>query len=487
MPILGQTDRASAPRKWMQLGTIRKGTRDGKGTPIDLPYFRFVPKQGPDAEDLQRIWDMSYGSQPTRIEILLPFDDVESNWQTWYEAYGTSGLKFRCNGKHWVQWIEPVTLAYVRDYATAQEKVCPYCSGATERTADDPGDNAVGYLTAILLPFFNNGYAGTVTVTTTSINDVMSVTGALYAAEDEARAHGETLRSIPFNLVRVEEEISQRFQDKNGAYHKKRGTKSMVHLMIDPQWAGRSLSSVKQSLAAPDMRALTTDEDPPMAPYDVMDNVANEPVDADFREETPQAPVRKETQTNTPPSNTRKAFSPMQVMQQLREHVEKRRGTDFEYSGSDRHKYEFKIRKSLEGVVASPEDMGAFLQFVIGENSFERMDDAEIETLRKYFVTKKVDNAWVLDAAVEQEVIAIVAEARGIQDDDIDEAEEALFAEAEDGEDSLQQRRATAKGLNDDAVARGLKPMSYTDETLDVFIATVSAMLSAQEEEAANE
>ena len=499
MPILGKTDRASAPRRWMRLGTIRKGTRDKEGNPIDLDYFRFVPKKGPDAEALQKIWDEVYGPEPTKIEIFLPFDDVESNWQTWKESYGTTGLKFRCNGKYWVQWLKE-DLTYELDYATAQQRLCPYCSGEQPRTKKNPGDDEVGYLTAFLIPFFERDYMGTVTVITTSVNDVMSITGSLFAIEDEAKASGASIRNIAFNLVRVKEEITQRFTDKEGTPHRTRGTKSMVHLMPDPRWVLQSkLASRQKAFAAIDGGVI--EDDSLETPYQLIDEAA---IEGEFNELPPEPEPPPTVTAPQASPGTRKPLAPMRVMETLQEHIERRRGSNFEYEkGEDRHKFEYKIHKTLEGVFDNELDAQLFLQFVVRESSFDLMDDAEIETLRKYFLTRKVDDKWILDAAVEQEIKDIVSHQRDEtgqkplfeEDEESEDAEaeqEPLFPDEEEGvEDSIflegwgnlstSKKRKYAEVLFKEAKARGLKPMSFTDETIDTFIATAEAMLKAQE------
>ena len=520
MPILGKTDRASAPRRWMQLGTIRKGTKDKDGGLIDLPYFRFVPKKGPDAEALQRIWAEAYGDKPTKIEIFLPFDDVEGNWQTWKESYGTSGLKFRCNGKYHVRWLKE-DLTYESDYATAQQRLCPYCSGERERTKKDLGDTEVGYLSAKLIPFFEKGYTGTVTFVTTALNDVFSITEELYVIDDEARASGISIRSIAFNLVRVEEEISQRWVDEDGRAHKKRGPKSMVHLLADPKWVLHNMQNRRQKAFAmihPSGEVkMLTDGESISSPASMIDEVGTDAIDAEFNvpptEPGPQRPPPSPPLTPPPPAkppqtdaSSRRPFAPMDVMQTLQDHVERRRGQMFFFTADARHKAEWKIKKTLENVLGNEMDAHLFLQFVVKESTFALMDDAEIETLRKYFIVREVDGEWVLDEAVGQEIRDIVQQQREVtgQKPLFEEAEEEVSSpdkeedptpvEEEEVEDSIflsdweelgaPDKRKYAESLFREAKARGMKPMSFTDETVDAFIKTVQSMIWALDDEA---
>lgn len=497
MPILGKTDRNSAPRRWISLGTIRKGTKDADGTPIDLDYFRFVPEKGPNADALQSIWNEAYGAEPDKIEILLPFQTVEENWQTWLEAYGKTGLKFRCNGKYWVRWLKD-DLSYVSDYATAQQKLCPYCSGEQERTKDDPGDSEVGYLTAILIPFFENGYTGTVTITTTSINDIMSITGSLFAVEDQAKTRGDGLRGIPFNLMRVDQEISQRYQDKQGVYHKTRGEKSMVHLMVDPRWALQQQIANRQdafsSLAStPAMLTVDAEE---MTAIDVIDGAIAEipmPTEPEMppEPETPQSqapkPAQKPVQHKTTAAVSRKPGSPERVMGQIRKQIESQRGNKFEFSGQDRHKAEWKIQKTLEDVAGNEMDTHLFLQFTIDETSFDSMDDAEIDTLKRYFKTTKDDSGnWNLDAAVAQEIRDIIKLQREVTgqkplfDPDEEEPEEEE-SETDWEHMPLGDKRKYAEALFAQAKKLKLNPPSFTDETLDVAIVAIMAMVDQAE------
>ena len=471
MPILGMTDRKSSQPRLTSLGTVRKGTRDKNGTPIDLAYFRFVPQKGPNEAKLKAIWDKVYGAEPTSIELFLLSDDAEKSWSTWMESYGTNGLKFRCNGKYWVQWRKD-DLSYERDYATAKEKLCPYCSGAKERTRSDPGDVAVGYLSAALIPFLDAGMMGSIKIVTTSINDITSIDSSLRAVEELAIKSRVPLTHIGFSLIRTEEDIYQRFQDRDGAWHKKLVSKSMVHLMPDPTWVKSNILA-GQKMALAGMQANGT-----LPALAVSTEDQSDVVDADFVDVMPEAekePVKEEAPKKQQPADQRKSFPPRKIMETLKEHVDRRRGSKFSYPEAtdekdERGTSEWKIDKCLVGVFGEDvSSKNAFLQFTLGEVDPSMMDDAEVETLRRYLVTKKVGDKWVLDPAVVQEINDIVA---------LEQPDEVEVWQALD----LPGKLKFAEGLTKRAVESGMQPMSYTEETVDNFIATVLAMLSAQDE-----
>lgn len=243
MPILGLTDRKSVTPRFTRLGKVRKGKLNGN-TPVDLSYLRFVG-EGPDKEALEALWFETYGREPIRLHLYLPFETVEENWVTWMEKWtAKQGLIHRCNGEHMVQWLDPQTLGQVLDYDLQQRKPCPYATGAKQRTKKDPGCEPVGRLSMILEPFLEAGFPGYITLETGSLNDLANITASLVDTENKARTarRPNRLQGIEFILTRRLENIGVRFQGNEGPVKTKQD-KWMLRLDPSREWLQAQLGT----------------------------------------------------------------------------------------------------------------------------------------------------------------------------------------------------------------------------------------------------
>lgn len=219
-----------------RIGKLRKGgekpneRQPGK----DLEYFRF---DSDDADALQR-FESAYGKEPRQVNVYLPYESVEENFQTWQEAYVAGGLKHRCDGETCVIWQKP-------DGTYSQDPIpCP------------GGCKEVGRLSVIIPELARLAY---VTVETHSINDILQLTDNLQAA----LALRGSLTGIPFVLSRRPQEISAPGQ--NGK--RQRYTKYMLFLEPHPDWVRVQLATMRYNalafnpggavVALPDSRRLT--------------------------------------------------------------------------------------------------------------------------------------------------------------------------------------------------------------------------------------
>lgn len=223
---------ASFPR----IGKIRKGGEkpNDKQPGKDLEYFRF---DSDDAHALQR-FEAAYGKEPQQLNIYLPYESVEENFQTWQEAYVAGGLKHRCDGETCVIWQKP-------DGTYSQEPTpCP------------GGCKEVGRLNVIIPELARLAY---VTVETHSINDILQLTDNLQAA----LALRGRLTGIPFILSRRPQEIST--PGVNGK--RQRYTKYMLFLEPHPDWVQVQLAAMRHNALAtvvgalPEFRQLTVEDD----------------------------------------------------------------------------------------------------------------------------------------------------------------------------------------------------------------------------------
>ena len=491
MPIKGLTDR-EGPGRMPRLGTIRKGAlepvvvngrpkmdRNGKPVykPVDLPYFRFKPNPGPDSDDLVAIWKEEYGDKPQKIDVVFAQDEIEEVWASWMESYNQSHLKFRCNGEHWVQWVND-DYTYTRDYNLQQKRVCPYCSGQRPRTKEDPGDAPHGYLEVVLLPFINNARVGTLTFHTGSLNDLPKLTDELLFIY---RINGDKLTGAQCWIVRKLEDVSTRYKDSNGKWHKGRDKKWMIHIVPDPEWLARKMRErsassmalegpVVQQAALTDSQYVDFDESPEEEP---------EFVEGHFEEAAPPEPEFAPEPEEAVAESVTRPFPPEVVKAKMRERIDAARKEGFEYHEDKlRHNKRFKITKNLENVVGE-QGVAAFLEYILGQPDPELMDEAEIFSISEYIkIRKNEDGEWEVQGVVADEMRAVVAAAAEVPEKAPEQPTlfnpdtDAVGSFFEDWNDyGLPKKREYAERLFQKG--RQLKVAtlpSFTDATIDAFI-----------------
>lgn len=200
------------------IGKLRKGAKkpaSGNAPGKDLTYFRF------DTEDAhaQKLFEVAYGTEPTQIEIVLPFDTVDENFTCWQEKYGSGGLKHRCDGETCVLWYDEKAGMYKRD-----AKPCP---GQCKE---------VGRLRLIIPVLQRFAY---VTAETHSVHDIVRLTQQLTAVQ----AMAGSLKNIPFILSRTPCDISAPGDDGKRA----RRTSYLLSIEVAPEWAAHRLSAARQN------------------------------------------------------------------------------------------------------------------------------------------------------------------------------------------------------------------------------------------------
>lgn len=189
MPIKNLTDRQTLKPSFPRLGKLRKGgeqktNKEGKKIfGDDLEYFRFTSHN----PDVVEAFNEIYGNEPRIVNAVMCYHTYEECFSSWIECWDASGLVFRSDGEHWVIWRE-------------DDK---YKRGKRAHT-DGKGQSEVGRLEFIIPELWDMGFRGTVTLETHSNHDLRNIGGVLLMAEENS----ETLRSLPFVLRRVQEEIS---------------------------------------------------------------------------------------------------------------------------------------------------------------------------------------------------------------------------------------------------------------------------------------
>jgi len=243
-PIVGLTD--STP-SFKELGRLRLGIPKAeaeKSGPREISYFRADFR--PDAADSYAVFMDVYGDQPTRINIRLPFTQIDRCWDAYYEVYNTSGMLGKSDG---IKWL------YLRDNRTGEllvkdgipthadglpvddrgmaylpfDKKLPVYSYKSRKGEDVAVFARPTGRLNVLVPELKR--AAYVQVITNSVYNVSRISAQLAAIEAVARNIGISLPMVPMVLSRRKESISVTIK----------GRKSMqehylLNIEIDPSW-----------------------------------------------------------------------------------------------------------------------------------------------------------------------------------------------------------------------------------------------------------
>ena len=265
--IKGLTDRGAS---FPQIGTLRKGAPkvDEKRPGQDLKHFRFDSDDADAAERFRTV----YGDEPTSIRVFLPFRTAAENFEAWQEHWTAGALQHRCDGEMCVLWLTP------RNTYSQEAKPCPHRDAPKdERNRCKP----TGRLKVIIPELRRLAY---VTVLTSSLHDIMGLTGQLEAIES---MRGD-LRGIPMILRRQPREIST----PSGTDGKRRRLeKWLLSIEAAPTWVDLQLQAQEQAALPAPVKLLPA---PPADPItgEVWD--ADEEDDAVPAPEPPTQPSKRE-------------------------------------------------------------------------------------------------------------------------------------------------------------------------------------------------
>jgi hypothetical protein len=277
MPIKGLTDRGFV--SFPKIGDIRKGAEKETNRPgKDLTYFRAVFPE--DESDAAAAFYAAYGDEPREINILLPFDSIEQNWETWQEEYTASALQHRCDGETCVMW---------RDDDGEMQYTAKPCPGGCEET---------GRLKIIVPELRRLAY---LVVHTTGIWDLSEITANLNALKALTR---NGIKGIPLVLKRRPRMVST--PRANGK--RVRQEKWMLSVEADQAWVEQQLQAMTTAaLPAPPMpqaeaEAVLAESHHLLHDGEQMDSVTGEVVEGvadwdDFNQqdaEPPEPPEKKE-------------------------------------------------------------------------------------------------------------------------------------------------------------------------------------------------
>ena len=238
MAIKGLTDRGLS---FPQIGNIRKGDNGGKnGAPRDLQYFRVELDEREAAASAAFL--SAYGPQPTEINIVLPFDDIDRCWDAWCEAYTAGRMVARSDGEYFIYLVDLKSGAViVRDGVDERGIRVPHREviGRTEKSVIKC--RPVGRLKVIVPELKRFAY---LVVHTTSVIDVRNISEQLEAIK---AVNGGHIVGVPLVLRRRPREISVPNPDGT----RRRPVKWMLSIEADPRWVKAQLVHL-DNLALPD-------------------------------------------------------------------------------------------------------------------------------------------------------------------------------------------------------------------------------------------
>jgi len=222
MPIKGLTNQQA---QFPEIGQLRKGAKKpANGIGKDLTYFRFTS----EIEEVQAAFAAAYNGEPRLINVFLPFQMPDENWEAWQEEYKAGGLVHRCDGETCTLWLKD-------DGSYSREpKPCP------------GGCKPVGRLKAIIPDLRRLAY---VTVLTGSVHDILNLDAqlrALYSLRQD-------LRGIPLQLRRRPKRISTP-SGKGGK--RARREKWLLSIEAAPQWVDLQLQA-QEAAAVPQLPTRT--------------------------------------------------------------------------------------------------------------------------------------------------------------------------------------------------------------------------------------
>lgn len=231
MPIKGLTDQRM---QFVEIGQLRKGAPKKKDRPgEDLTYFRATFLEGED--QAAEMFHEEYGEEPREINIRLPFNTVEENFDAWQEAYVQGGLIHRCDGEYVQYEVDPKTgsVLVMNGLDANNQKV--KCDGSTDC-------KPTGRLKVIVPELRRLAF---MTVLTTSVWDILNISRQLEAIR---HINNGQLQRVPLVLKRRPRDIST----PSGSGGKRaRRTKWLLSIEADPKWVERQVLELPAAEAEP--------------------------------------------------------------------------------------------------------------------------------------------------------------------------------------------------------------------------------------------
>lgn len=246
MPIKGLTDRGLA---FPEIGKIRKGAPKAQNAPgADLKYFRveFDEKETDAAATFRAV----YGQRPDEIYIVLPFNEIERQFEAWLEGYSAGRMVARSDGEIYTYLVDSETgeILVKNGLDVKTGKPRPYIDGVpvgfyTNRKTNKREPifcKPTGRLKVVIPEL---GRAAYLVVLTTSRYDIMHLSEQLAAFQT---VNNGRIAGIPLVLRRRPKMISTPSPDGKRV----RREKWLLSIEASPDWVRQMLGEV-QRLAAP--------------------------------------------------------------------------------------------------------------------------------------------------------------------------------------------------------------------------------------------
>lgn len=367
MTIKGLTDRQLS---FPQIGNIRKGAKKSAANRPgqDLKYFRV--EFDASEKEAEATFSKIYGDRPTEIRILLPFNEVEENFDAFLEAYTAGRMVARSDGER---------ILYLVDVNTGKQVVI---NGIPEMP--HPQNNIVGYyeskgkkvpiilkpvgrLKIVLPELLRLAY---LVVHTTSKHDIMNLSSQLRSIKT---LNNGQLAGIPLVLRRRPVMISVPMEDGTAA----RMEKWLLSIEADPQWVKAKLLEMKQSaLPGNGLNLLPEPQEETKKAESIIE------YDEDDEDEVIEGEVDSEPEPEPEPKPTSKArpLSPDKLKESLRKAAERMDESDY-----DEKDMRF-IAATLEYIFMSKDKRHIFIKWLSDEQteSIKELPKTMILALKKW-------------------------------------------------------------------------------------------------------
>jgi hypothetical protein len=227
-----------------EIGRVRKGAKKTDNAPgRDLTYFRveFDEKE----TEAAALFHAKYKEQPTEINVILPFDEIERCWDAWLEAYTAGRMVARSDGEKYLYLVNTDTGEVVIKNGYPERAYKENEVIGTWRNRKTGKDEPIkckpaGRLKVIIPELARAAY---LTVLTGSIHDIANISAQLAAFK---AVNNGRIAGIPLVLRRRPKPISTPKPDGSRA----RYIKWMLSIEADPQWVKAMLMESKR-LALP--------------------------------------------------------------------------------------------------------------------------------------------------------------------------------------------------------------------------------------------
>lgn len=238
MPIQGLSNRGLS---FPQIGDIRKGApKDpAKNMPgRDLHWFRV--NFDAQEEEAAKLFLETFKPEPTDIDIVLPFDEIERCWDPWCEAYTAGRMVARSDGEYFVYWQDLQTGELkVQNGLDKDGKPVPHQEVVGKAGKTDIKCRPVGRLKVIIPALRRAAY---LVVHTTSVIDIRNISEQLAAIQFMNGGH---IAGVPLVLRRRPKMVS--CPDSNDPGKKVRREKWMISIEADPKWVALKLTQMDRA------------------------------------------------------------------------------------------------------------------------------------------------------------------------------------------------------------------------------------------------